>query len=124
MAHKGWYAETTLVSEWDLSARQYRLAIIGTVDFQVVVASAANDGPILGVIGNKPQSGEAARVEVGFTKVQVAAAVTRGDILRAGGAHGFASVGNSGYVAGVALESATSGSMATAFIWPAMQSIA
>ena len=109
--------EATWTSEWDLSTKQYRIVLQGSADNKVICASAAGD-QCLGVVCNKPESGQAARVRhAGIGKVVAGAAVTRGDLLRAN-ATAFAVTGNSGFVLGWAMASATSGSNFTAFIQP------
>ena len=117
-------AEMTFVSEWDLSTKQYRAVVQGSGDQKVIVASQAGDGPVIGIVQNKPESGQAARVAMfGPTKMTAGAAITRGAVLRAT-ATGFVTTGNSGYTVGIALESANSGSAFMGIVTAAAQATA
>lgn len=111
--------DITLVSDWDLSALQYRLVKTSAQrGHAAIVTSQAND-PIIGVLQNKPTSGAAARVRIyGTSKVQVTGTVSYGDILKAAGANGFAITGNSGYLVGFALETVASGGLCEVLVQP------
>lgn len=76
----GGMPEFTAVSEWDLSAGQYRGVRLSTVnDNNVRVASVAGVA-IVGVTQTKAASGRAIRVRMsGITKAVAGAAITRGD---------------------------------------------
>ena len=107
----------TMIAEPDLSAKQYLVAIIGSATGKCMVSSQAGD-QALGILQNKPQSGEAAKVRVvGISKALAAAAITAGAYLRAG-ATGFLVTGNSGNVVGTALTDGTSGGAFTMLVHP------
>lgn len=102
----------------DLSAKQYRamkMATGGKVD----VFSGATD-VFIGVLQNKPTSGQTAEVMLfGISKVDSDAALAVGDII-AGQTDGQFEVADSGdYVAGqVVLASGAAGELASAVIMP------
>ena len=71
--------EFTLVSEWDLSGRQYAGVIASTAVDKAVRVSSLVGTAIIGVVQNKPTSGRAARVRThGITKALAGVAITRG----------------------------------------------
>lgn len=125
MSEYGPGIDWTLVAVPDMSAHQYRVAMIasgGVSTQKTLTASQAGDAGI-GIIQNKPQSGEAVRVRfVGISKAIAGAAVVAGDVLRAN-ATGFLVTGNSGYCIGWALNGVGSGGLFTMFVQP-HQSIA
>ena len=124
MAEYGVGLDQTLISEWDLRTKQYCPVLIGTGEQKVIVASQWAQGPALGVLQNKPESGRAARIRVaGVTKFYAQDTITRGYFLMTGSASGVVA-GNSGHIVGVALESCTSGSNFMGLITPANQATA
>lgn len=110
IASAGGAIEFTAVSEWDLSAAQFRgVRFSTTVDNAVRVASVTGVA-IVGVVQNKPTSGKAARVRTsGITKAVAGAAITRGDRVDCDAQGYFRTAVGSNY-AGYARETvATSG---------------
>lgn len=100
----------TFVSEWDASAKQYRAVVVGGTDDYVKVASNANVRCI-GILQNKPTSGEAARVCLaGYCKAVAGDTVTRGNAVLTTSL-GYLYTINSGFAVGVAVESVASGSV-------------
>lgn len=95
--------EFTATSEWDLSAKQYLGLTVGGSDNYVKVASAAGV-KCIGVLQNKPSSGQPARVRThGITKMIAGGAITRNDNIDVG-ATGFARTAVGSNILGVALE--------------------
>lgn len=116
--------DITLIAEWDLRTMQYCPVFLGSADLKVKVASQTLQGPHLGILQNKPQSGHAARVRVaGSTKMYAGDTVTRGYFVMANSNNGVIN-GNSGYTVGIALESATSGTIFQGLILPGAQATA
>lgn len=118
MAEFGPGIDYTLTAEWDFSTVQYRAAIPSSGNSnKCQVASQVRD-KTLGIIQNKVQSGESARIRlVGVSKVIAGGTIETGDIL-VSNATGFAVVGNSGNAFGCALSDAASGAIFTALIVP------
>ncbi len=103
--------DVTMISEWDLRTFQYCPVTIGSADQKVIVSSQVGDGPLVGVLQNKPQSGHAATVRVaGVSKYKAGLSIVRGVTLKGGAGNQSLITGNSGHCIGVALESAASGS--------------
>ena len=102
--------EYSAVSEWDLSAGQYLGVRQGTTTGNYVRISSLVGINIVGVVQNKPSSGEAVRVRIlGITKALAGAAITMGDRVDVGATGYFRTAVSSNY-AGIALETAvTSG---------------
>jgi hypothetical protein len=124
MAEYGAGLDVTLVSEWDLRTKQYCPVYIGTGNQKVIVCSQTAQGPCLGVLQSKPESGRAARIRIaGTTKFYAQDTITRGAFLQPGSASGVV-VGNSGHIVGVALEGCNSGSNFMGLITPANQATA
>tara|TARA_A100001391_G_scaffold191227_1_gene164439 strand:- start:426 stop:830 length:405 start_codon:yes stop_codon:yes gene_type:complete len=74
--------QSTLTSESDLSSSQYTFVMIGAADLSCKSPVDANSQP-LGVITNKPASGQAAAVvHAGVTRVKCGGSITRGDLLK------------------------------------------
>lgn len=122
MAEYGEGIDFTLTSDWDLSARQYRIAIpkSGTSNTCLVASQTPEVNPSIGVVQNKPQSGEAARIRMlGVSKVIAGDTIETGNIFIAN-ATAYAIKGNSGFVVGTALSDAASGGIFTALINPSM----
>ena len=95
--------EYTAVSEWDLSAKQYRGVHVGGSDNYVKVASQAGV-KCIGLLQNKPTSGNAARVRThGVSKMVAGAAITRNDNIDVD-ANGYARTAVGSNILGVALE--------------------
>lgn len=108
----------SFTSEWDLSAKQYRLVHIGTGDDKIVVGSAYNSY-CFGVLMNKPTSGEEARICIGgYTKVIAGDTMTRGAYLVCN-SFGFAVSGTGSFnTIGIAMQSVASGSVFSALLNP------
>jgi hypothetical protein len=124
MAEYGDGIDVTLTAEWDLRTKQYCPVYMGTGNQKVIVSSQTAQGPCLGVLQSKPESGRAARVRVGgTTKFYAQDTITRGLFLQPGSASGVVN-GNSGHIVGVALESCSSGSNFMGLITPANQATA
>lgn len=71
--------EFTATAEWDLSNMQYRFVHVGGSDNYVKVASQAGI-KCIGILQNKPSSGQPARVRThGISKLVFGSAVTRND---------------------------------------------
>jgi hypothetical protein len=103
--------DVTMIAEWDLRTFQYAPVIIGTGDQKVIVSSQVGDGPLVGVLQNKPQSGHAATVRVsGVSKFKAGLTIVRGVKIKGGAGVQSVITGNSGHMIGIALESAASGS--------------
>lgn len=82
MAYDNWGLDITLVAAADLSAaaNQYKFVELDN-DGKVTVCNAATDKPV-GVLQNRPASGEAATVRVlGVSKVQADASLNEGDLI-------------------------------------------
>lgn len=76
----GGMPEFTAVSEWDLSAGQYRGVRLSTVNDNNVRVASVTGIAIVGVTQTKAASGRAIRVRMsGITKAVAGAAITRGD---------------------------------------------
>ena len=124
MAEYGAGLDVTMISEWDLRANQYCPVLVGTGDQKVVVSSQTLQGPVVGILQNKPFSGEAARIRMaGITKMMAGDTITRGYFLTTN-SNGGVIVGNSGHILGVAMESANSGSAFMGLVTPANQATA
>jgi hypothetical protein len=113
MATDNWGVDFTIVAGADLSARQYR-----AVNESGVLSTSATNG--IGILQNKPQSGEHATVrKVGVSKAVVAAAVTAGQFVGFSGASsGFLAVVTSGGIAcGRVVSAAASGYLAGVYLF-------
>ena len=112
----------TFTSEWDCSTLQFRAVKMGTADDKVVVSSLANEPGVIGVMMNKPTSGEAARVCLwGYSKAQVGTASSRGMNLVVGGGYGFLvpqTAASSGNVVAMAMQQVGSGSVCSVIVNP------
>lgn len=114
----------TFTAEWDMSSLQYRAVKIGTADDKIIVASGgtANDSGVIGVLMNKPSSGEAARVCLwGYTKAQVAVASSRGAYLVVSSGNGYlmpAVAASSANVVAVCMQQVGSGSVCSVIVNP------
>ena len=107
----------TMIAEPDISAKQYNVAVIGSATGKCMVSSQAGD-QALGILQNKPQSGEAAKVRVlGISKAYAGTTITAGQYTRAG-VLGTLCTGNSGNVVGTALTDAASGGVFTMLVHP------
>ena len=108
----------TLEAGADLSGDQYKLVKLSAG--KAVLCAAATDAPV-GVLQNKPGSGEAATVCVsGATKLLAGATINSGDLVGTD-ASGTADAKTPGtdtteYVVGTALTGAASGEILTALI--------
>lgn len=75
-----WVPDLTLVAAADLSAKQYFFVKVDS-NGKAAVCAAATDKPV-GVLQNKPKSGEPATVRVlGVSKVSSNAALAEGDLI-------------------------------------------
>lgn len=113
----------TLEAAADLSAKQYHLLRLST-DWTCNQASTSIT-PIVGVLQNIPQSGEAATVGImGISRVVVGSTVAAGDFLTTSASGRAvkcapASGGASAYAIGMALEAGTTdGDIISAYIRP------
>ena len=125
MSEYGPGLDWTLVAVPDMSAHQYRVAMVasGGVGTQKCLTARQAGDQGIGIIQASAQSGEAVKVRFGgISKAIAGAAVTAGDYLRAN-ATGFLVTGNSGNVVGTALNGVGSGGLFTMFVQP-HQSIA
>lgn len=103
IAAAGGGLEFTATSEWDLSNKQYLPVTVGGSDNYVKTASAAGV-KCIGVLQNKPSSGQAARVRThGISKMVAGAAITRNDNVDVG-ATGYARTAVGSNIIGIALE--------------------
>ena len=108
----------TFTSEWDLSAKQYRAVHIGSADDKVIVCSAGLSAPI-GLVQNKPTSGEAARVVIfGYAKGIAGDTITRNGAVAANSFGYLVSNPGSGVVVGTAMQSVASGSVFSVLVNP------
>tara|TARA_R110002020_G_scaffold64898_3_gene171764 strand:+ start:2549 stop:2947 length:399 start_codon:yes stop_codon:yes gene_type:complete len=111
---------STLTAEADLSAKQYFILKQGAADLGCDLSNATTQP--LGVLTNKPTSGQAASVvHCGVTQVSAGAAITRGALLKvdANGQVVTAAIGsgNTFCTIGKALQSASgANSVITALI--------
>jgi len=94
----------------DLSAKQYFLVKLGTGVNDIVLASAATDR-IVGVLQEKPKTGQPAQVAMlGTSKVVAGGTIAKGDCITSnasGQAIATTTAGNT--VIGIALETAVTG---------------
>lgn len=101
----------------DLSAKQHYIVKLDSTEDQVVLASAATDA-ILGVLQNKPTSGQYGSIAIsGVTKVIAGGNVSAGNMVTAdanGKAVATTNAGDS--VLGMALTAAVSGDIFTILI--------
>jgi len=78
---------------------------------------SATSSPIIGVLQNNPQQGEAAQVVVqGITKAQAAASFNIGQLLMVNSAGAFLPATSGNYAVAQALESAASGDITTVLL--------
>lgn len=112
----------TFTSEFDLSSLQYRAVKIGSADDKIIVSSQANESGAIGVLMNKPTSGEAARVCLwGYTKAQVGVASSRGAYLVVAGGNGYltpATAASSANVVAICMQQVSSGSVCSVIVNP------
>ena len=74
------FIDITIKAGGDLSTKQYYFVKLDSTQ-QVIIAAAATD-KVLGILQNKPESGEAARVRIfGRSKVIGDAALSIGDLI-------------------------------------------
>ena len=109
--------EFTATSEWDLSAKQYRGVQVGGSDNYVKVASQAGI-KCIGVLQNKPSSGNAARVRThGVSKMVAGAAITRNDNIDVD-ANGYARTAVGSNVVAIALETVVASATLKVLVTP------
>lgn len=102
----------------DLSALQFTAIRLGTD--KLAASATSNNEPIVGILQNKPTSGQAAAVAIsGVAKAKAGGAWSSGDSLTAttGGAL-IATTTNNHHIVGVALEDAASGDVAQVLVRP------
>lgn len=108
-----------LTASADLSAKQYHLVKMSG-DNTVTVCAAVTDVPI-GVLQNKPESGEAATVcTIGVTKIKADEALAAGEVVGSSsdGQGQVVVIGTETtvYAAGIVIDGAASGGLATAVV--------
>jgi len=97
--------DLTLNTATDLSALQYHVVKISAE--QTCAAATADTDVPLGILQNKPTSGEAARVRTaGKSKAVAGAAITVGDRLEVNASSRVITWATSGFVVGKALQAA------------------
>lgn len=91
----------------DLTAKQFFLVKLSTSADDTVLLAAANTDVVYGVLTNKPNTGQAAEVQiVGVAKVVAGAAFTRGDALMSDANGNAITKTSTNPIFGYALESA------------------
>jgi len=99
----------TFLAGADLSGSQYYAVMMTSTDNTVVVAGtpAAEGTHVIGVLQNKPESGEAASVVIGGTsKLKMAATCDQGEKLMSSSGKGTPADADQKSVIGIALEAA------------------
>lgn len=116
----GGQTEFTATAEWDLSAKQYRavqLGSAGTSKINVKVASQAGI-KCIGVLQNKPVSGQAARVRFsGPGKMVAGTAITINDNIDTD-ANGYARTAVGSNILAIALETCVASATCRVLITP------
>lgn len=105
----------------DLSSSIYRAMKLG--NDKVLLVAASNSEPIVGILQNKPTSGQAGQLATaGISKGVAGGSISSGDKLTAttGGAL-IATTTNNHYIVGHAMEDAASGDVFQVFLTPGMQ---
>jgi len=104
----------------DLSALQFTAVILGSD--KAVVGATTTTAPIIGILQNKPTSGQAAAVAVmGVAKAKAGGTWGSGDKLTATtGGLLIATTTEPNHYVGIALEDAASGDVAQVLIQPGM----
>ena len=107
MAEYGDLQTITMDAAADISVHRYH-AVVGTAAGQCNVASLNTNSAIMGVLQNKPQSGERATVAYsGKSKMQAGAAIAANAIITCNASGRAITAPNSGVIAiGKALEAA------------------
>lgn len=107
----------TATAEWDLSTKQYRGVHVGGSDNYVKVASQAGV-KCIGVLQDKPSSGNAARVRTnGISKMVAGAAITRNDNIDVD-ANGYARTAVGSNILCIALETVVASGTFKVFVTP------
>lgn len=109
MAKSQYGLEMSFVAENDLTSNQYYFVELGGSANEVDVCDGATDKP-LGVLQNKPDSGEAANVRVeGSTKVVASGSISKGAYVGTdGNGKATAKSSDQDIVRGIALNAASS----------------
>lgn len=98
----------------DLSAKQYCFVKLGT-DGKIAAATATTDA-IIGVLQNKPTSGQMGEVVIlGITKISADATLDESDGIHTS-ADSQAALDNTGTALGIVLKGAAAGELATAVV--------
>lgn len=120
-----------LQASGDLSSHQFKFVKMSTTNLQVSLNNVAG-GPSVGVLYNKPDAaGEAAEVvSFGVAKVKAGASITAGDhiVSNTSGTAAVAASGATGgdvgdFVAGIALQSASSGEIFELLLMPSFNGV-
>lgn len=115
------FSAFTLEAAADLSAKQYHIVRLSAANL-CNQASLATDSDTIGVLQNKPQSGEFATVAfAGLSKVVAGAAITAGDVFSSNGSGRAITVvsGDLGMSVGRAITApGADGDVFDAQIWP------
>ena len=110
--------DITLVSQWDLSGKQY-FGVISSpdADLNTRISSLAGTN-IVGIVQNKPQSGRPARVRIyGESKAVAGTAITRGTRVDVD-AGGYMRTAVSSNYAGIALKTVVASATFTMIVNP------
>ena len=99
--------EVSALAGADLTAKQFFLVKLSTSADDTVLLGAANTDVVFGVLNNKPNTGQAAEVQIaGVAKVVSGASFTRGDALMSDTAGKAITKTSTNPIFGYALESA------------------
>ena len=97
----------TLEAAADLSAKQYHI-VRGSAISKCNMGSAATDSGLIGVLQNKPQSGEFACIaDGGISKIVAGGTVTANQLVTTNGSGRAANAGSGDMIVGRALDTAT-----------------
>ncbi len=121
MAYEQELKDFSFKASADLSAKQFLFMLVSGVD-TCTVTSAATD-TVLGVLQNKPASGEAADVRCyGIAKVVAGGTVTAGDRVGTDNAgKAVTKTADADKIAGLALSTAASGELVSILLTPCAQ---
>lgn len=114
--------EFSFVANADLSALQFTCVKLDTsvAAGMNVVSAAAATSRIVGILQNKPTSGQAAEIALPgcIAKVTAGGSITAGDLVSPTTAGAVITASSGDYVAGEALEGGATGDRIRIHVWP------